>query len=129
MKDDNISLSDVETTEPMMIRYGYLQLAGEEIKKRITGRKTISGDYLYGRKYIVAFAQDGTMEGKNDIGSHHFGEWSVNMEDDTFTVKWDGWDNWSSRVYDVDGEIKFYDSTTLNWRTTLKKIDDGKIIL
>ncbi len=66
------------------------------------------------------------MEGRNNVGSHHFGEWSVNMENKTFTVKWDGWDNTTTRAYDVDGQIKFYDSDTGHWRTTFKKFEPGK---
>ncbi len=121
----NKANTDDGTTEAMMVNSGYPQLSGEELKEKIGG-KTIWGDYLYGRYYITAFDLNGTMEGKNDIGSHHFGKWSVNMKDKTFTVKWDGWDNWTGRAYDVDGEIKFYDSTTHQWRTTLKRFEDGK---
>ena len=120
--------TDDGTTEKMMIEAGYHQLSGEDLKQRISG-KTIRGDYLYGRNYISFADKNGTIEGKNDIGSHHFGEWSVNMEGNTFTVKWDGWDNWTGRAYDVNGEIKFFDSTTCQWRTTFKEFEDGKLPL
>jgi hypothetical protein len=124
----NKTNTDDGTTEALMIEGGYHQLSGEDLKQRVGG-KTIWGDYLYGRIYISFVDKNGAIEGKNDIGSHHFGEWSVNMEDNTFTVKWDGWDNWTGRAYDVDGKIKFYDSTTCQWRTTFKEFEEGKIEL
>ncbi|MCG3219409.1 MAG: hypothetical protein KAR35_10400, partial [Candidatus Heimdallarchaeota archaeon] len=102
------------------------QLSGEEIQQRIYG-KTVRGEHHNGRKYVGYTDQNGNMEGINDRGSHHFGKSSINMEDKTFTVKWDkGWENWTSRAYDVDGEIKFFDSTTSKWRTTFKQFEDGK---
>lgn len=129
MKESNATFSGVGTTESMMKKQGYHQLNAKEIKEIVMSRKTISGDYLYDRSYVVAYNQDGTMEGRNDLGGYHIGKWSVDNDADTFTTSWDGWDNWSGRVYDVNGEIVFYDSTTLEWRTTLKKEDDGTIIL
>lgn len=121
--------TDLETTEKMIIENGYNQLSGEDLKLRIVG-KTHWGDYYNGRKYIGYIDHDGTMEGKNDLGSHVIGKWSINTEDKTITVEWDGyWDNWTGRAYDIDGEIKFYDTTTLKWRTTFKKYKNGRISL
>ena len=120
---------DFNTTETMIIEGGYKLLSREELEQRIVG-KTIRGDYYNGRKYISFIDQNGTSEGKNDLGSHLVGKWSINTEDKTFTVEWDGyWDNWTGRAYDVDGEIKFYDTTTLRWRTTFKQFKDGKMPL
>ena len=119
---------DDGTTETMVVNDEYQQLSGDELKERIT-KKTIWGEYLYGRKYISYVDNNGKLEGRNDIGSHHFGELTINLEDKTFTFKWDGWDNWTGRAYDVNGEIKFYDSATSLWRTTFKKIEDRKMEL
>lgn len=116
----------MNNAETKIIEDGYQKLSAEELKQRI-GDKTIRGDYYNGRKYIVFINRDGTMEGKNDIGTHSFGDWSVNMKDNSFTVIWDSyWDNTTSRAYDVDGEIKFFDSRTCQWRTTFKKFEDGR---
>jgi len=118
--------TDANTTEQMIIDRGYKQLSGEELAQRIIG-KTIRGDYYNGRRYVAYFDENGTMEGDNDIGTHSIGKWSVNMENKTFAVVWDSyWDDWTSRVYDVDGEIQFFDSTTSQWRTTINIIKDGK---
>ncbi len=114
------------TTETMIIEKGYKQLSGEELKERISD-KTISGDYYNGRIYITYIDEAGNMEGENDLGSHRFGKNIIDMNNNTLTTIWNsGWDNWTGRAYDVNGEIKFYDTTTLKWRTTFKTFEDGK---
>ncbi len=63
------------------------------------------------------------MEGVNNVGCRNSGEWLVDRDSNTMTVKWDnGWDHTTTRAYDVDGEIKFYDSDTGIWRTTFQKL-------
>lgn len=119
----------VNTTEKMIIDRGYLQLSAEELKQRISD-KTVKGDYYNGRKYVTYTDKNGNMEGKNDLGSHLFGKCTFNTKNNTFSVKWNGyWDTWTGRAYDVDGEIQFFDSTTSRWRTTFKKIEEGKKLL
>jgi len=116
----------VKTTEAMVIESGYRQLSGEELTQRIVG-KTIRGDYYVGREYVGYVDENGTIDGTNDLGTYCVGEWSVDVKENTFTVKWRCyWDNWTGRAYDVDGVIKFFDSTTYRWRTTFKKFEDGK---
>ncbi len=89
--------------------------------------KTIRGEYYIGRIYISYLDEDGNVEGENDLGKHVFGKISINMNDNTLTTKWDGyWDNWTGRAYDVNGEIKFFDTTSLQWRTTFKTFEEGK---
>ncbi len=92
--------------------------------------KTIKGDYYVGRQYISYVDENGTMEGINDLGTHCAGEWSINMDDGSFTVSWSCyWDNWTGHAYDVDGEIQFYDGTAHLWRTTFKTFEEGKLPL
>jgi hypothetical protein len=118
--------TDFKTTEAMIIEKGYSQLSGKELKERIS-EKTISGDYYNGRKYIIFIDKDGNMEGENDLGSHRFGKCFIDTNNNTITTKWEsGWENWTGRAYDVDGEIKLYDTTTLKWRTTFKTFEEGK---
>ena len=120
---------DFNTRETMIIEAGYSQLSGEELKERIS-QKTIRGEYYNGRRYITFIDKNGNMEGENDLGSHRFGKCSIDMNSRTITTKWDsGWDNWTGRAYDVNGEIKFYDTTTLEWRTTFKEFTYGRIAL
>ena len=113
-------MADFGLTEPMIKQQGYKQLSAKQLKERIYN-KTIRGEYFIGRIYITFIDNRGEMEGENDLGSHHFGKNIINMENNTLETQWDcGWDNWIGRGYDVDGEIKFFDTTTLEWRTTFK---------
>ena len=117
---------DFGLTESTIKEQGYKQLTGKELKERIFD-KTIRGEYYIGRIYISYLDKDGNVEGENDLGKHVFGKISINMNDNTLTTKWDGyWDNWTGRAYDVNGEIKFFDTTTLTWRTTFKTFEEGK---
>jgi len=113
---------DFNTTEAMIIKKGYHQLSGEELKERMSD-KTVRGDYYNGRSYVTFIDKDGNMEGENDLGSHRFGKCFIDMSNNTITTKWEsGWDNWTGRAYDVNGEIKFFDTTSLKWRTTFKSL-------
>jgi len=122
-------MADFGTTEPMIKEQGYTQLSAKELKERIYN-KTIRGEYFIGRIYVVYIDDKGDMEGENDLGSHHFGKNIIDMNNNTLTTKWDsGWHNWTGRAYDIDGEIKFFDTTTLEWRTTFKTFEEGKKII
>jgi len=119
-------MTDFGLTEPMIKEQGYTQLSAKELKERIYN-KTVRGEYYIGRVYTTYIDNKGNMEGENDLGSHHFGKCIIDMDENTITTKWEsGWDNWTGRAYDVNGEIKFFDTTTLNWRTTFKTFEEGK---
>ena len=119
-------MADLGLTEPMIKEQGYKQLTGKELKERIYS-KTVRGEYFTGRIFVTYIDDKGNMEGENDLGSHHFGINIINMNNDTLTTQWDrGWHNWTGRAYDVEGEIKFFDTTTLEWRTTFKIFEEGK---
>jgi len=119
-------MADFGLTEPMIKEQGYKQLTGKELKDRIYN-KTVRGEYFIGRIFITYIDNEGNMEGENDLGSHHFGKNIIDMVNNTLTTQWDtGWHNWTGRAYDVDGEIKFFDTTTLEWRTTFKTFEEGK---
>ena len=103
---------DFGLTEPMIEEQGYAQLSANELKEKVYN-KTVRGEYFIGRIYITYIDRDGNMEGENDLGSHHFGKCFIDTDKNTITTKWkSGWDNWTGRAYDVNGEIKFFDSTT-----------------
>ncbi|RUT78979.1 hypothetical protein [Ancylomarina longa] len=117
---------DFGLIEPMIKEQGYSQLSANELKERIFN-KTVRGEYFIGRIFVTYIDNKGNMEGVNDLGSHHFGKNIIDMDNDTLTTQWDsGWDNWTGRAYDVDGEIKFFDTSTLVWRTTFKFFENGK---
>ena len=118
--------ANAQISEKDVIAKKYHQLTGEELKQKII-KKTVWGDYYNGRKYICYHSENGIIESENDFGAHHQGNWIINNKNNTLTVVWDyGWDNWTGRAYDVNGEIVFFDSTTSKWRTTLKIFKDGK---
>ena len=118
--------ADFGTTNAILAKNGHPQLSGKELRNRIAG-KTASGDYGEAFKYVLFFDANGTMEGKNNAGAHNFGAWSINDPDDTISVQWDaGWDATTTRAYDVEGEIKLYDSDTGLWRTTLYNFKYGR---
>ena len=112
----------VQPTESELLDQGFLPLTGEELKSRISG-KQVRGDYLYGYKYIGVFHANGTTEGENNVGSHHFGEYVVNLENNTISLFWDnGWDNTITKAYDIKGELHFFDVGTGNWRMSFVEI-------
>lgn len=104
---------------------GHVQLSGEELERRIAG-KMVRGEYLRGFTFVASVARNGSMEGRNNVGVRDSGRWSIDMEDGSFTVRWDGgWDNTTTYAYDMGGEIRFYDRDTSQWRTTFTAIDDN----
>lgn len=118
---------DERPSEETIIKSGYRQLSGEALKQKIVG-KVVWGNYLYGYTFITIMNPNGTMEGKNNAGAHHFGEWSIDMAENSLTIAWDwGWANTTTRAYDVDGEIWFYDCATGQWCTSFTKIEAGDV--
>ena len=117
---------DFGLTETEVIKQGYTQVLAEVLNNRIVD-KTIHGDYYVDRKYVSYLGKDGSIEGINDLGSFVTGKWHINDEDNTLSLVWDGyWHNWTGRAYEVNNEIKLFDTTTLLWRTTFKLFEDGK---
>ena len=108
-------------TEKDIIERGFIQLTGKELFSRISN-STIHGDYPMGYKFITDINEDGKAEGVNNVGSHDFGNWEIDMEKHTLSIKWKNtWFDTITRAYDVNGNIEFYDVDTGNWRTTFKK--------
>jgi hypothetical protein len=99
-------------------------LANDLIK--ILSNKTIYGDYVGGYKFITQSFSDGKMAGINNVGSHNFGKWEVDKTSHTLKLTWDnGWDTTTTKAYYVDGDIKFYDTDTFQYRNTFTTIIDG----
>ncbi len=109
-------------TEKSIIEIGYQQLSGKELEQRVSDKRVL-GDYLYGYKYVGIINSDGSMEGENNVGSHHIGKWTIDTENNTFTMKWNtGWENWTGRAYAIEGTIHFFDIATGDWRTSFTEI-------
>ncbi len=114
------------TKSDAVIAAGHKQLSHNEIYKKLAD-KTIWGEYLYGFRFISYFSPNGTMEGKNHVGSHNHGEWKTDKHSNSISVKWDnGWDATTTHVYEVDGILKFYDSNTRLWRQNISKFAEGE---
>ena len=119
-KDFDFEYNGSTHSEKDIIEKGYHQLSGKELLKKISD-KTVYGDYLMGYKYVTDIYKNGTAEGVNNVGSHNFGSWHINMNDNTLNIKWEnGWFDTITRAYDINGNIEFYDVDTGNWRTTFK---------
>ncbi len=117
---------NVKSAETLIIERGYSKLTGEELKERIID-KTVSGDYLYGRRFKGYTSSNGMLEGENDLGVHLFGQWSIDMNNNSITMIWEGnWHNTITYAYNVESEIRFYDIDTGNWRSTYRSIEEGK---
>jgi len=112
----------MELLEFEVIEKGFIPLTGEDLKSKISG-KQVRGQYLYGYKYIGVFHADGTTEGENNVGSHHFGEYVVDLKNHTLCLLWDnGWDNTITKAYNINGEVHFFDVATGNWRMSFTEI-------
>ncbi len=110
----------------MAIEAGHCQLSAEDLKAIIVG-KTMRGLYRRGFKYNVFIDHDGSLEGKNHVGSHNYGAWSLDMAAHTFTVKWrNGWDDNTARAYRFGDEVKLFDADTGLWRTTFSGFEPGR---
>lgn len=112
----------MELSENNIIEKGFHSLTGDELKSKISG-KQVRGQYLYGYKYIGVFHANGTTEGENNVGSHHFGEYVVDKKNNTLCLLWDnGWDNTTTKAYDINGELHFFDVNSGNWRMSFIEI-------
>jgi len=117
---------DFGTTNAALIKDGAPRMSGKEIRHFISG-KTLTGDYGAAFKFKTYFDASGLMEGKNNVGSHNRGEWSINDRKSTLSVEWDaGWVASTSYAYAIDGNVKFYIANTGQWSTTLYDSEDGR---
>ena len=124
--DFNFEYTGSNSIEKDIIENGYLQLSGKELLSRIINN-TILGDYPSGYKFISDIYDNGTAEGINNVGSHNFGNWTIDYEKNTLQLKWkNGWLDTITRAYDVNGNIEFYDVDTGKWRTTFKTFEKWK---
>jgi len=116
-----INLSENTDSEEIAIGNGYSQLSGREIKDQLVGKQFLGG-YINGFQYIIAINADGSLEGNNNYQHYDTGSWSIDMEKGTLSVNWEnGWDNTTTRLYEIDKEIRMYDKETGKWRTSLKQ--------
>ena len=116
---NHIEISENSDSENRAIENGYKHLTGHEIKDRIVGKQFFGG-YLHGFQYIISINSDGSLEGKNNYQHHDIGSWTIDMEENTMKVSWKyGWDNTTTRLYEIGEEIRLYDKDTGKWRSSL----------
>lgn len=118
-----------QATEAALIDAGHTRLSGDKLRELIAC-KTVQGLYRRGFRYVTFIGPDGSLEGRNHVGCHHFGKWWIDTDSGLFSVKWDnGWDNTTTAAYEVDGEVRFFDRDTGLWRTTFSGFESGKTSL
>jgi hypothetical protein len=121
MKKAIDSRAQAPETEALVKEQGYVNLDSVEIKERIIGKQFFGG-YLHGFQYVISINENGSLEGKNNYQHYDVGEWTINEEEHTLSVKWQyGWDDTTTRLYDINGEISMYDAYTGHWRTVLRE--------
>lgn len=114
------------SNEQMVIDAGYKQASAAVIRQRAVGN-TVIGNYLYGFVFISYMDKDGMMEGRNNVGAHHKGRWSLDAQDNTLSVQWhSGWDTSVTRAYDIDGALHFFDLNTGIWRMSFERFTAGR---
>jgi len=114
------------STEQMAIDAGYHQIPMDELLRRTVG-KTLLGKYQIGFVFVGQMAADGLIDGENNVGTRDSGRWSVNEEANTLSLEWHGsWFNSTTRAYDIEGELHFYDADTSEWRMSFVKIANDK---
>ena len=124
--DFDFEYTGSEYTEEGIIAKGYKQITGETLQTKIRNT-TVYGDYPNGYKFITDIYDNGTTEGINNVGSHNFGNWTIDFKKDTLQLEWkNGWVDTITRAYNVNGHIEFYDVGTGKWRTTFKKFTNWK---
>jgi hypothetical protein len=108
-------------TENAAIKNGFKQLTGEDLREKIIN-KLVYGDYPMGYKFVSEIYENGKTEGINSVGTHDFGNWTIDFEKHTLHLIWNnGWIDTITRAYVVNGTIEFYDVDTGYWRTTFRK--------
>jgi hypothetical protein len=116
-----IDANKAPETEGLVKEQGYVNLDSTEIKEKIIGKQFFGG-YLNGFQYVISINENGSLEGKNNYQHYDVGEWVINEEENSLSVKWQyGWDDTTTRLYDINGEISMYDVYTGNWRTVLRQ--------
>lgn len=83
-------------------------LSAEEIERHIVG-KVFLGSFPPAFKYIVSINDNGSLEGKNNYQHYDTGEWSIDAETNTLSVKWsNGWEASTNKVYLTGGVVTMF---------------------
>jgi len=101
------------------------QVSANALAQKISG-VTVKGEYIGGYRYIAYLNPDGTVEGRNHVGSHHFGTWKIDDNNHTLQMKWDGWANTITKAYEIEGKIHFFDVDSNKWRTVFTDFTYGE---
>ncbi len=116
---------DCTSTEADMLALGLKPLSADALAAKIVG-KTVYGDFGYLFKYVMAVDEGGGLEGKNNAGAHTFGRWEIDPATGEMSVEWQaGWVPSTTRVYEVEGSLKLYETATGLWATSLHRFEDG----
>jgi len=119
---------DNNLTRESIIQQGYQMLTAKEIED-IFADATITARYFYSNSWYKAVTNsysDGRIEGENHVGSYNEGRLSVNKNNNTLSLEWDGyWEDWTAVGYRVNDEFIFFDADSGKWRITLTLVEKG----
>ena len=119
ISDFNFKRSDY--TEKTAFSNVFKQLTGLELKERIINQE-VNGDYPGGFTFVARIYENGTTEGVNNVGHSDSGNWTIDFEKNIILLEWEnGWYDTTTRAYEVNSTIEFFDIDTGNWRSTFKK--------
>jgi len=118
--------NEVTNNETSSIKNGAKQLNGSEIKNLIKN-KEVQGNFPGGFVFIARIYADGLTKGVNQYGHFDVGNWKIDFKHNLLLIEWkNGWINTSTRGYQIDNTVVFFDSLTGNWKTTFTTISEIK---
>lgn len=113
------SFEPAETVEQLQ-QMGQSKLTVAEIKDALLGQGFLGHYFKF--EFIIIFNEDGSTEGRNNVGTYDSGKWVIDSENNTLKLFWDGgWYDTITDVYKVGDELRTYDAATGAWGSTLKQ--------
>jgi len=111
----------MSSSENELSARGLCPLNADSLRLRLAG-KTFLGSHPPFFRYIITIGRGGDLVGLNDAGHYDTGSWRVQERTGILITHWrNGWVDAASRVYDVDGALRFYDAETGGFTTRLDK--------
>jgi hypothetical protein len=120
-------LSACASTEKELADKGMKPLDAAKIRTQLSGN-TAAGTTAKGNSFLIFHAPDGTMRGKSG-NSSDTGTWEASS-DGQFCNQWKTWRGAARqcvRLYEVDGEIRYFEGGSLGGRYKLENGNPYKL--
>lgn len=122
--DFNFEYQEFELTEEQILESGLVQIKGNKLQKLISNKR-VYGCYPMGYKFVSEIYSNGKTIGINNVGTLDQGKWSINLENNTLSIDWkNSWINTTTKAYQINNNLVFFDLFEGNWRTSFTKIID-----